>query len=204
MKTTFIFVRHAESEARAKHIVQGKGLTVPLTERGKTQARALAEALSRESFDRVFTSTALRAIDTAAPYLAQHPEIVHEAVFLLHERSKGESEGMDKEAFAQKYPEVEAAWSREEDPRPAGGESFADVEARVMPILKEHASAYAGERILYIGHGNVFRVILGCVLGIAPEMRHRLSQDLCHMSVIEYTDDGRWKVTLVNKPLLRE
>src|SRR5580698_922213 len=155
--TTFILVRHAESAAKERNLVQGKGLDMPLTESGLKQARRLADVLKDEHIDRIFTSTAKRTIDTAAPLIAIRPNTPVEAIYEFHERSKGDAEGMDKKEFARVYADIEAAWAREEDPRPAGGESFADVEGRVMPVIQSHAQKYPGERLLYVGHGNVFR-----------------------------------------------
>lgn len=203
MKTAFYFVRHAESIAKAKGVVQGTGLAVPLSDLGREQARQLAKALKREKFDAIFSSQAVRAIETAKPIRAIFPHLPYSEHAELNERSKGEAEGMTKEEFKETYADVEAAWAKEEDPRIPGGESFVDVEKRVMPFLEKHKIQFAGKKLLYVGHGNVFRVILGAMLGIPANLRHRVTADYCALSVAEWDEDsGRWKVITVNKPLI--
>jgi probable phosphoglycerate mutase len=201
MKTTFIFIRHAKSAAADAGIVQGKGLSVSLTKEGEAQAAILARALVNVSFDRLFSSTAVRAVKTASYVRAVKPSIVYEEIIELHERSKGEAEGMTKEAFNRVYPAVLTKWAAEEDTCVAGGESFADVEKRVLPIIESHAKLYRGKRLLYVIHGNVIRVLLGMMLGAPPGLRARIAQDYCALSVAEYDDERcRWKVRTVNAP----
>ena len=50
--TTFYFVRHGESEANRDRVFSGRRDS-PLTERGRQQAVALADALEDVAFDRV-------------------------------------------------------------------------------------------------------------------------------------------------------
>ncbi|MDP9251443.1 MAG: histidine phosphatase family protein, partial [Chloroflexota bacterium] len=61
---TFYFVRHGESEANVARRFAGR-TDSPLTERGRQQARAVAEALVSERFDRVISSPLSRCRDTA-------------------------------------------------------------------------------------------------------------------------------------------
>jgi broad specificity phosphatase PhoE len=198
--TTFYFVRHGQSVARARNIVQGVGLDIPLTEAGLRQAEAAAARLAGERFDRIFSSRAKRCRDTAAVIRRHHPDTPYEELGELNERSKGEAEGMDKDAFAVKYPEIIAAWSREEDPRVPGGESFADVETRAWPVIERLLETGAGSAQLVVGHGNVFRVVIGRMLGVPHGMRARIAQGYCAVSVCTYDHDRkRWSVECLNR-----
>lgn len=196
-------IRHAESVAKEQGIVQGQGLDVPLSERGKQQLQKLGGAVASLSVDKVYSSTALRAQNTAQVIRSVFPDVSHEETELLNERSKGNAEGLTKTEFKKKYPHIEDAWSREEDPRVPGGENFADVEARVMPLVAEHLKKHAGETVLYVGHGNVFRVIIGAALGIPVEKRNRIQIDTCSMNVLEYEQTtGRWHLVALNQLLV--
>ena len=186
MKTTLIFVRHGKSTAPDNGVVQGQGISVPLSEEGRAQAEKLGEALSSLRFDRLFTSTSVRAIDTAAEIKGRHVGVSYEEIAALNERSKGEAEGMTHEVFSQTYPDIEEAWEREEDPRVPGGENFADVEKRAMPVIEGHLEHYPGQTLLYIVHGNLIRVLLGVMLGTPPEKRNRILQSYRGVSVIDY------------------
>ncbi len=203
MKTRFIFIRHAQSVAKELGIVQGDGASTPLSALGKEQAEKLGNSFKSEKCDRLFASTSVRAVETAAQIKKFHAPVLYEEIRELHERSKGEAEGMKQEEFEKKYPEVLEAWGREEDPRPAGGESFEDVEKRVMPIIERHLKEYAGQTLAYVIHGNVIRVILGAMLGIPPAKRNRLVQDYCAVNIAEFdTAKGRWKIIASNRDVI--
>ena len=203
MKTRFIFIRHAQSVAHERGIVQGAGVDMRLSERGEKQLSVLRDAVAALTFDRMFSSTAVRALETARAIHAAFPSVPYEASATLNERSKGEAEGISKEEFALRYSHIEEAWRREEDPCIPGGESFADVEARVMPLVQKHLNEYSGETLLYVGHGNVFRVILGSILSVPVAKRARMQKDYCAMSVIEYDHEtNRWKLICMNRPLV--
>ena len=63
---TFIFLRHGESIGNAEGKHQGQA-DFELTEKGRTQARALAERwqVEKQHFDRIVSSPLMRARETA-------------------------------------------------------------------------------------------------------------------------------------------
>jgi 2,3-bisphosphoglycerate-dependent phosphoglycerate mutase len=202
MRTNIFLLRHAQSQANMLNIVQGRGLLIPLTEKGAEQARNVAEASKNLMFDRIFTSTALRAVHTAAAIRRYHPLIPYEEIFALNERSKGNAEGMSKDNFTKRYPEIIEQWSREVDARPDGGENFFDVEARVIPVLERHLIEYAGKNLLYVIHGNVIRAIIGYILDVPYGRRVRIQQDYCALTALEYVNlTKRWLVKYINRAL---
>ncbi len=200
MKTTVYLVRHAESEARTRGIVQGAGLHIPLTAEGRAQAERLAERLREVRIDRMYASTALRARETAAAIRGVHPDVPYEELAALGERSKGELEGMAYADAAARYPEIHAAWNRGEDPRPPGGEDFVDVQRRTAPILERHVRAAGEATLLYVIHGNVIRTLLGHMLGVPASDCARIAQDHCAVNIGVF-DHGRgsWRVECVNR-----
>lgn len=203
MKTKFIFIRHAQSTAKEDGIVQGEGLDVHLSRLGEKQVEKIGEVLKGMVLDFIFSSQAVRAIKTAEAIRKYYPGVPYAEIFELNERSKGEAEGMQKDDFKKAYSHIEAAWEREEDPRPPGGESFSDVELRIMPLIFRHLEKYCGKTILYVGHGNAFRVALGAMLGVPVAMRNRIAQDYCAISIAEYDHQKkRWNVLLVNKNVI--
>lgn len=203
MKTKLVMVRHAQSLAKEQNIVQGRGDSIALSELGKTQADACAKALVAGNFSRAFSSESLRALHTAQAFCALRPDISLTAIPLLHERSKGIAEGMSKEDFKLRYPEIEAAWENGEDPTVPEGENFEDVEKRVMPILRDHINHHAGENLLYFIHGNVIRVIVGSILQVPYGLRGRIAQDYCAATTIQYDSErNRFEIISVNCPLL--
>lgn len=67
---TLTFIRHAQSEANADHVINTDIPGPGLTEEGRAQAEQLAHQLSRNNFDGIYASDMVRAQQTAAP-LAQ-------------------------------------------------------------------------------------------------------------------------------------
>ena len=119
---------------------------------------------------------------------------------VLNERSKGVSEGMMKDEFNKRYPEILEQWRFELDPRPEGGENFEDVEKRVVPIIEFHVKEHAGENILYVSHGNVIRVVLGYILNVPFGLRARIKQDYCAFNAVSFDHEkSRWNIEFINQ-----
>ena len=64
---TLTFIRHAESQSNAAHVINTNVPVPSLTEEGQGQAEQLAHQLSRNKFDDVYASDMVRTQQTAAP-----------------------------------------------------------------------------------------------------------------------------------------
>jgi broad specificity phosphatase PhoE len=64
-KSCFYFVRHGESEANRKRVIQGHSDS-PLSETGRQHARAAGEWLAIQHIDRIMTSPLSRSFETAS------------------------------------------------------------------------------------------------------------------------------------------
>jgi broad specificity phosphatase PhoE len=64
---TLTFIRHAESQSNAAHMINTDVPGPNLTEEGQAQAEQLAHQLSRNNFDDVYASDMVRTQETAAP-----------------------------------------------------------------------------------------------------------------------------------------
>jgi broad specificity phosphatase PhoE len=64
---TLTFIRHAESQSNAAHVINTDVPGPGLTEEGQGQAEQLAHQLSRNNFDDVYASDMVRTQQTAAP-----------------------------------------------------------------------------------------------------------------------------------------
>ena len=76
--------------------------------------------------------------------------------------------------------------------RPEGGESFADVQARVWPAFEGIAAQAQGKAgaTLVVAHAGVNRVLLCRLLGMPLAHLFRLGQDYCGLNLIAPTPDG--------------
>ncbi len=155
-------LRHAESE----HVTTGTAAvpTTPLTARGRHQAIAAAQTLAAEPITRIYSSTALRARQTAellATALAPTPGTPELPITAMP-------------GLVEVYCTVDVlrAWVVEHDlgRRAADGETGEtgqQVVARVTAALQQIASAHPGETVALVGHVASLTVALGrlCSLG---------------------------------------
>jgi broad specificity phosphatase PhoE len=143
----------------------------------------------------------MRAVQTADIIRKFHPDVLYSKIPEINERSKGPAEGMKKEEFNNKYPEIVKQWEKGIDARPEGGENFEDVDKRVIPVIELHIKEDTeSSNFLYVTHGNVIKVIIGHVLKIPFSRQGSIKQDYCSLSSITYDHEkNRWEVEFINK-----
>ena len=108
--------RHGESEFSARQLVNGDpGISCPLTETGRTQARALGEALAQEGIDLCAVTEFERVRETAELALAGR-EVPFLVVPELNDPRYGEFEGGPLDAYR------EWIWAQGPLEAPPGGE----------------------------------------------------------------------------------
>lgn len=159
-----LLVRHAESTWNAAHRIQGQ-LDPPLSERGFTQADALAERLRGRRLAGFYSSDLCRTWQTAEP-IAQAVGMQPEPLAGLREVALGEWEGKTREELMAEYPEEWAAWTREPswDIVP-GGEGAAAFASRVAATLAEIRQRHPEGDVLCVTHGGVIQVALANLVG---------------------------------------
>jgi probable phosphoglycerate mutase len=196
-----LLVRHGESVANTQQVFANRpDGHFPLTDRGRAQAEHLARELAPESIGHVYSSPLTRAVETAAVVAASRALTVRIAPG-LREYDVGNFEdepyGGEHAWRMARYAENEAAWRRgEHDHRLAGGESLTGLVARVGALIAGLRTAHAaGETILLVGHGGLYRVVLPHVLtGLDPAIAD--AHGLGHGSVVraEVRDGRIWCV----------
>jgi broad specificity phosphatase PhoE len=160
---TFYFVRHGESQANAAHRFAGR-TDSPLTERGRQQAEAVADALASVKFDRIVTSPLSRCRDTALIIARRHQLPVDLEPDLM-EIDVGEKTGMpfdEVRGLPEWSDDGFVAWPR--------GETLDQVLSRAHRVITRIAEESAGERVLVVGHGGVTRILMSHFLGLLPRL----------------------------------
>ena len=140
------FIRHGESEINVPgtpRTVPDGGVSYPLTRRGMEQARALAESLDGMPITKIYSSTHLRAIQTADAVAFAHTltlSLAPEAV----EIDFGIAPDSTQDVRAV-YSELARKWLIEKDleARHGSGESFAEVQRRFLPFVREVMNRHA-------------------------------------------------------------
>jgi len=163
-----LLARHGETDDNEVGRFQGHR-DPPLNDRGREQARALADAAAREGVRELWSSPLRRALQTA--------EIVGERLGLrprtdprLMEVDVGAWAGRRALALAVDEPEAYAQWrSGEPSFRFPGGESLEEQGRRVAEVLREIART-AQRPVLVVCHGGVIREARRVLAGAPPGM----------------------------------
>ena len=162
--TRVVAIRHGETAWNAVARIQGH-TDIPLNERGRRQAVAVAEALAEEGLAHVYASDLSRARDTAAA-IAQRTGARLALDTGLRERGFGEFEGHDFEAIRERWPEGAERWRRR-DPGfgPAGGETLQGFHERCVQAALRLAAQHPGESIALVAHGGVLDCLYRAATG---------------------------------------
>jgi 2,3-bisphosphoglycerate-dependent phosphoglycerate mutase len=159
-----VLIRHGESQWNLENRFTG-WVDVPLTDKGREEARRAGEKLRGTHFDKAYTSVLKRAIDTLDIVLQTIGQVGIPVSYdrALNERHYGDLQGLNKAETAEKYgAEQVHQWRRSYDIAPPGGESLKDTAARTLPYFEQHIvpDLRAGKNVLVSAHGNSLRSIV--------------------------------------------
>lgn len=150
----------------------------------------MRDLLAAAELTAVVASPALRCVQTAG---ALWPGLAPRLDPRLVEQDFGAWEGMEFAALPDLGPLAPASLAAH---RPPGGESFADLCARVAPALADLAGQ--GGRIAVLAHAGVVRAALARALGSVPAA---LAFQVAPLSLTEVhaQPGGGWSVAGVNR-----
>lgn len=168
-------IRHAVTDWNTSGRFQGQS-DIPLSVKGKAQARALGKRLGKLSdIALLYSSPLKRATQTASIALPDHDIIEDPRLMELH---FGTFEG--RTLAENELSEAWQQWYR--DPfgtQTPGGESYQDLRKRVIDWLQELPDA---EHIIAFTHSGTIQMLITHVLGVEyPRWRKRIF--LRHTSV---------------------
>lgn len=176
-------IRHGETEYNRMRIVQGSGINAPLNTFGKAQAAAFHRRYQHIAFDKIYTSTLLRAQQTVA--LFKGIPIEHYAA--LNEISWGIYEGQNIYSPESKayFETLMQKWRMGETSLAiTGGDSPEMVANRMKPFVQHLFEQEREKRILISMHGRSMRILL-CLLLNKPlyemEKFHHQNLSLYHL-----------------------
>ncbi len=160
---TLYLVRHGESESNVALRFAGQSDS-PLTERGRAQAEAVAQALADVRFDRVVTSDLSRARDTALVIAARHGLEV-EPWPELREIDVGGRTGV-RFAEAHDIPD----WREDLFAPVPDGEHGEEVLRRLTGAVRRLAAESAGKTVCVVSHSGAIRILASYFLGVLPRL----------------------------------
>lgn len=159
-------LRHAHTEWNGPpRRLQGR-TDIGLSEQGHRAAAALGRHIARP--DRIVASPARRCRETIEALFGQAvPPVATDT--RLWEIDLGQFSGLTEAEAARDYPEEWRHWRADAaNARPGGGETLAEMQARVVAAIDDLDHAIDGEPlVLVVTHGGPIRV-LDCQLSARP------------------------------------
>ncbi|RRQ81158.1 bifunctional RNase H/acid phosphatase [Streptomyces griseofuscus] len=197
---TLVLLRHGETPLTPQKRFSGSGGTDPaLSAAGRDQAHRVADALARRgTVQTVLASPLTRTRETAEIVAARLGlDVVIEDG--LRETDFGAWEGLTFGEVRDRYPDDLNAWLADPAARPTGGgESFAEVAARIAVTKDELVTAHAGRTVLLVTHVTPIKTLVRLALGAPPESLFRMELSAASLSAVAYYADGNASVRLFN------
>jgi alpha-ribazole phosphatase len=198
--TTLYLIRHGQVRQARPRSYNGQ-LDVPLSTLGTQQMARLADWAALIGVTAVYCSDLQRA-RYGADQVAQRCAVPVSATSLLREKHFGRWEGLTYEEAEQRFPVEWRAWLTDpSDARPPGGETYRELETRVVPFVHTVVSNHPGQTVLILAHGGVNRVILCRALGLSIHQVFRIEQDYACVNRIDCGAGARWRVAMLNSAL---
>jgi len=196
--TRILLIRHGETDWNRLHRFQGRS-DLPLNEKGRDQARALALGLKDQSLTAIYSSPLARAVETAGLIKVFHPTVPLFQEEGLVEMDLGEFEGIEAEHWVVEHSDFLKSWR--ETPasiRMPGGENLQEVQARAIRTLERIAKLYPTESTLLLcSHNFVNLTILCYALQIPLDRFREVRQETTALNVL-YIEGERLMAKVVN------
>jgi probable phosphoglycerate mutase len=181
-------VRHGHTTTTGK-VLPGRARGLHLDDTGRSQAQAVAERLAiLKSVDAVYASPLERARETAAPIAARRGLRVRIDRGLL-ELDIGEWTG-DELKVASRRPEWKAVQAYPSGFRFPGGESFVEMQGRMVAAVARIRAAHPGQTVVAVSHADPIKAAVGHALGAHLDLFQRFTVSPCSVSAVSYADGG--------------
>lgn len=177
-------LRHGQTESNSKKVYYGK-LDVELNVKGKAQCEAIGKRLKDIPFNKVYTSTMKRAVQTAEIALsAKKYEFIKDE--RINEMNLGEFEGKNYEENQKNYPEEWKKWTEDwKGYAPPNGESYIEFYNRIKNFI-EDIIKHDDENILIVTHGGVIKSIYAYILGGNLDVFWKFGTKNADLTLIKY------------------
>ncbi|WP_426561126.1 bifunctional RNase H/acid phosphatase [Angustibacter sp. McL0619] len=188
---TLVLLRHGVTAHTVDRRFSGSGGEGPaLTELGRDQAAAAAEVLvAVEPFDAVVASPMLRAQQTAEVVAARLGlDVRTEPAWT--ECEFGDWEGLTTAEVSERWPQEYRAWLDSTAVPPPGGESFDELDGRVLRVRDRTIARHPRGRVLVVTHAGPIKTLAREALGAAATVVWRMESSPASLSTTRWWSDG--------------
>ena len=194
-----LLIRHGATEAnlRRPYILQGRTLNGPLSETGVEQVTKARDFLKDFPIDACYASPMVRARQSAEIIAEPHGHEVQslEEIVEVH---VGDWESKSWDIIMQEDPELYQQFMKNPATIPyKNGESYHDVQQRIVPAFNKLAEENLGRMITVVAHNVVNRSLLANLLDLDLKYAKDLKQNNACVNVLKYSE-GKLKVVTMN------
>jgi probable phosphoglycerate mutase len=165
-ETEIILIRHGETEWNSQQRMQGHSNS-DLSAEGRGQIQALGKWMKYVSFDHIYSSDTLRAMQTAKAITQYTGHTLH-LDKRIREKNLGVFEGLTSNEAKERFPDVYNLF------KTAGrnyvidkGESTQQLLDRSLEFIEEIRLRHPDQRVVMVTHGGVVRVLMKYTLGLS-------------------------------------
>jgi probable phosphoglycerate mutase len=186
--TSVLLLRHGQTSTTGK-LLPGRAPGLHLADAGRQQAeRAAARIAELDRVDAVYTSPLERARETASP-VAKARGLRTRVERGLLECDFGDWTGADLSKLM-KAPEWGTVQRAPSTFRFPGGESFSEMQHRMVTTIDRLRAAHPGGTVVCVSHADPIKAVVAHALGTHLDLFQRIVISTCAISVIAYTPGG--------------
>lgn len=186
--TLILLVRHGQTPTTGK-ILPGRAAGLHLAEAGVSQAHRVAERIAElPRVDAIYASPLERARETAAPIAKALKQRVKIDKGLL-ECEFGDWTGAELGKLMKK-PEWSTVQKAPSTFRFPNGESFTEMQTRMVTALDRIRSAHPGGTVVCVSHADPIKAAVAHAMGTHLDLFQRIVIGTCSVSAIAYSHHG--------------
>jgi len=186
--TTILLVRHGQTPTTGK-LLPGRAPGLHLAENGQAQAQAAADRIAvLKKVDAVYASPLERARETAAPI----GKVLGQRVLIdkgLLECDFGDWTGAELKNLM-KLPEWTTVQRSPSTFRFPNGESFTEMQTRLVTALDRIRIAHPGGTVVCVSHADPIKAAVAHAMGTHIDLFQRIVISTCSISAIAYSAGG--------------
>ena len=186
--TLILLVRHGQTPTTGQ-VLPGRASGLHLAEAGVSQAHRVAERIAEmPKIDAIYASPLERARETAAPIAKALKQRVKIDKGLL-ECDFGDWTG-EKLSALMKLPEWSTVQRAPSSFRFPNGESFTEMQTRMVSALDRIRQAHPGGTVVCVSHADPIKAAVAHAMGTHLDLFQRIVIGTCSVSAIAYSSHG--------------
>jgi probable phosphomutase (TIGR03848 family) len=183
-----LLVRHGQTPTTGA-VLPGRAKGLHLADAGHQQAERVAQRVAElKQIDAIYASPLERARETAAPIGVARGQKVQVDRGLV-ECDFGEWTGAELKALM-KLPEWQTVQRAPSTFRFPGGESFTEMQSRMVGAVDRLRAKHPGGTIVCVSHADPIKALVAHAMGTHLDLFQRIVISTCSVSAIAYTAGG--------------